>query len=408
MLLILCFVLLALGYAHFTPPWQAPDEPAHYNVVRFIAERHQLPVLQAGDYPAQLVPIAPKSQVTDLAPYRYESHQPPLFYLLELPVYVLTSGNVLAMRSLGVVIGALLLPVTYLCARQVLPGRPWLWLFAAGFAGFIPMNLFIDGSIENDSLADLVMALLLLLCLGIAMGKARSFWAPLLGVSLGLAVLTKVTIALPALVLAAIALWFGAPSWRRFIRDGAIAATAAAVVCGWWLVRNGLIYGWTDLLVQQRQAQVAGGQAQRHGFGLPQLQDFTIGSFHSFWGQFGWMSLPLPNREYTALGLICIGFSIAAVVAIVRRLVFGRVLLTLLATWAAVVAGDLYYNLTFVQNQGRYLFPALAPLAVLAAAGVGACCPRRFDAPVSLVLSILMVAFAAFTLRQGIILPFQT
>jgi hypothetical protein len=35
------------------------------------------------------------------------------------------------------------------------------------------------------------------------------------------------------------------------------------------------------------------------------------------------------------------------------------------------VALYLYYNLTFVQHQGRYLFPALIPIALAAVVGLG-------------------------------------
>ena len=51
--LILAVILglyLALGilFAANTPPWQAPDEPAHYNYVRYLAEQGNFPVLHMG------------------------------------------------------------------------------------------------------------------------------------------------------------------------------------------------------------------------------------------------------------------------------------------------------------------------------------------------------------------------
>ncbi|MGB9578246.1 MAG: hypothetical protein ACPL3S_03140, partial [Halothiobacillaceae bacterium] len=50
---IILALYLALGslYAVFTPSWQAPDEPAHYNYVRYLAEYGRLPILHFGDYP---------------------------------------------------------------------------------------------------------------------------------------------------------------------------------------------------------------------------------------------------------------------------------------------------------------------------------------------------------------------
>ena len=49
--IIVAYLLTGILYAVRTPPWQAPDEPAHYNYVKYLAENHRLPVLQMGDYP---------------------------------------------------------------------------------------------------------------------------------------------------------------------------------------------------------------------------------------------------------------------------------------------------------------------------------------------------------------------
>ena len=46
-------------------------------------------------------------------------------------------------------------------------------------------------------------------------------------------------------------------------------------------------------------------------------------------------------------------------------------LVVLAATLALVVAAYLLYNLDFVQFQGRYLYPALIPLALLVGVGLG-------------------------------------
>ena len=54
-------------------------------------------------------------------------------------------------------------------------------------------------------------------------------------------------------------------------------------------------------LAQSRQAEVAGSQTHTGVFGLAQLGNWIAGSFHSFWGQFGWMALPLSNGLYTVI-----------------------------------------------------------------------------------------------------------
>ena len=48
-LLLLLYLLVGSLFAIYTPPWQAPDEPAHYNYIRQLAGG-SLPVIAPGDY----------------------------------------------------------------------------------------------------------------------------------------------------------------------------------------------------------------------------------------------------------------------------------------------------------------------------------------------------------------------
>jgi hypothetical protein len=113
----------------------------------------------------------------------------------------------------------------------------------------------------------------------------------------------------------------------------------------------------------------------QYGFGGLLSRGLTT-TFHSFWGQFGWMAVPMPDSTYLLLGLL----SIVALVGWVWWLVEGRkgqgakasghgaIILSVL--FVLTVGGFIYYNLTFVQHQGRYLFPALIPLGLMASIGL--------------------------------------
>lgn len=397
-LVVIAFLGLGLAYARVTPAWQAPDEPAHFNYVTYEAQRGQLPVLQPGDYPAGRVPIGPEVRLADISGFRYEAHQPPLFYALAAVVYKL-HASVFALRALSVMFGAALLPVAFWIARSAVPGQPWVWLGTAAVSGFIPMHLFVAGSVENDTLADLVLAVLLLAVL------AR--WPPAwLGILFGLALLTKATIYLPALLLILVAL-FVARKGATALLVVQVAATTI-VVAGWWFVRNGLTYGWSDVLIQERQAEVAGSQTHTGGLGLGQLWNFVATSFHSFWGQFGWMSIPLPERDYRLLIALTIACTVGWVIVLVRRPKFdGRTALALALTWAGVVASSIGYNLTFLQPQGRYLFPALVPIALAYVVGFAALFPRRSQPYATVALALALFVFSAYTLQRDLIPAFS-
>ncbi|MFI5265793.1 MAG: hypothetical protein ACHQ7M_00285 [Chloroflexota bacterium] len=377
-------------------------------------------MLQPGDYPDGKVPIGPQVRLSDVSAFRYEAHQPPLFYALEAVVFKL-HPTVFALRALSVLFGAALLPVAFLCARLALPSRPWLWLGVAAFVGFVPMHLFVAGSIENDSLADLVLSLLLLAYLA-------SWPSAVLGLLLGLAALTKVTIYLPAILLGLATLLLarkipspaaagegeGAQLQARLGRrlpSAALAAAVAAAISGWWFVRNGLTYGWTEaaLFLQNRQSQVACSQTQTGAFGAAHLWNFIATGFHSFWGQFGWMSIPLPERDYRVLitftGVCAAGWLVLAwrrSWQMSSRAWFGLGLI-----WVGTVGGLLIYNLKFVQPQGRYLFPALVPIAVFYVCGFAALFPRRVQPAAIVALSLALIAFSAYTLQHDLIPAFR-
>ena len=144
-----------------TPPWQNPDEPAHYNYIAHIATERQLPVLRMGDYDeAYLERLKAEKFPPDLSidPVRYESHQPPLYYLLAVPVYWLSQGRPLGLRLFSVVLGGGVVLLVFLCARAAVPGSPHIALGAAAFAAFLPMHVALMASVNNDALAELLIA----------------------------------------------------------------------------------------------------------------------------------------------------------------------------------------------------------------------------------------------------------
>jgi hypothetical protein len=129
--------------------------------------------------------------------------------------------------------------------------------------------------------------------------------------------------------------------------------------------------------------------------------------FVSFWGQFGWMSLPLVGATpwEGALGFICLGGLLGTLGQLVRvdQPSWRRCAIVLLLAW--ILAGLLFpllnaYTQTRDQviQQGRYLFPALAPLALLLVLGWRAFLPPRWRAGALVIWTIWWVLFAAAAL----------
>ena len=93
--IVVVYLVLAWLYATATPAWQVPDEPAHYNYVKYVAEHRRLPELRPGDYPHQYLEEIKRRRFPEdmsIEPIRYESHQPPLYYALAAVVYHISSS----------------------------------------------------------------------------------------------------------------------------------------------------------------------------------------------------------------------------------------------------------------------------------------------------------------------------
>jgi hypothetical protein len=182
-----------------------------------------------------------------------------------------------------------------------------------------------------------------------------------------------------------------------------VAETAAVVIPAMllalpWYIRNVAVYGWPDFFGLIRHDQIVVGQLRtveylaQYGWNsyLQRLVEFT---FKSFWGVFGWLGVFMDSRVYMALavlsGVVAGGLGLwmadggwrmangewrasshhAARTTqhaprsthYAARLLAISALLTFLSyAW---------YNIQFVQHQGRYLFTALIPIGLAFAIG---------------------------------------
>lgn len=437
--LLLAYLVVGLLFAVQTPAWQAPDEPAHYNYIAHIAQGKGLPVLQMGDYDqgylerAKQEKFPPALSITSI---RYEFHQPPLYYLTAAPIFRISHGSLLVLRLYSLLLGAGVVLVTFLCVHAIFPNRPAVSLSATAFSALLPMHVAMMAAVNNDPLAELIIVSALLVLLhwmgrtfrrpgeetgesGTRSAASRSSLVLLvfLGILTGLGLVTKATayilLPLALLVVGARSLSHNIHSqqpWRTALKNGlAVALPALLIGLPLW-VRNIARYGGIDFLGLNRHAQVVAGQPRTadwiaaHGWIAYWIRawDFT---FKSFWGVFGWLGVFLDPRLYTVL-LIVSTILVAGLVWALVRTWRGRVRLRPFQRWSlgllaglllAVLASYAWYNLHFLQHQGRYLFPGLVALATFAAIGWHeALRPRP-----SLVIGGLLLGVAGFIAGSG-------
>ena len=280
--------------------------------------------------------------------------------------------------------GAGLVVLAYLIAKKV-TGHDWLGWTTAVFIALLPQHLAILAAINNDALAELLIATILWQLVSLESDEVETLeirdwrvntrWLNI-GVLLGLGFLTKGTVYLIAPVIGLALIWHYWGAWPTLGQASWRVALPALLLGSLWWGRNIAIYGGLDVLGKAAHDAVVIGQPRTADwiaqFGLwGTIQRFLQTTFNSFWGQFGWMTLPMnhPSWLYPLLQLftaiIILGL-IAYTFQKKRHLPHPppRIPLILLITFLLTAALHIGYNLTFVQHQGRYLFPALVPISI--------------------------------------------
>ncbi|MBC7237435.1 MAG: DUF2142 domain-containing protein [Chloroflexi bacterium] len=417
------FALLSTLYSLINPILESPDEVYHYPYIKHLADGQGLPI-QRSDQETL---------------WEQEGSQPPLYYALaalltwwidtdDLPIIRRLNpharigiplaednknmvihtererwpwrGTTLAVhlvRLFSVLMGSGTVYFTYKLALALYPDRPALAIGAMGLNAAIPMFLFISSSVNNDNLINLLASVVVWLLIR-RLGNKRFEWRslPLIGVLVGLACLSKLS-GLALLPLSAFALGLDrawrlvgpgrCPPTRREIRremaawllEMTLVWSLAALVAGWWYVRNWQLYG--DATGLNRMLEIFGRRANNPGVGelWSEFQGFRI----SFWGLFGVVNVLMrPLWVYYVLD----GISILAAVGLVGWAVKGvrarrseriPALLTLAAWIGGASISLLRWTSLTKASQGRLVYPAISAISLFLALGLLQWVPRK-------------------------------
>ncbi len=404
LIIILAYFIVGGLFAIKTPAWQAPDEPAHYNYILQVAHYGCCPKIEPGDWDSayldqlKAAKFAPDLLV-NLPTIQYEDHQPPLYYLLQAPLFTLTGGSLIALRLFSLVMGAGIVLCAYGLVRVFLPERPQVALGTAALVAFLPQHLAGLASVSNDALSNLLIAATLLGTVLYLKGEPSiKEWQ--LGLLVGLGLLTKVsTLFLIGFVpLAILVRWWidyqpRSGSWavasRQVLPLLAAFFIPALVLGGIWWIHSISTYGFPDVFGLRQHDKVVTGQPRTAELiaqvGLVgYLRTALQTTFNSFWGQFGWMGVPMHNWIYAVLlGLVAVAGSGLVIHAsdirkglrsfptedfLERRVIWTFINLAILLA----VLEYIYYNTVFLQLQGRYMFTGIIPMALVIVLGVDA------------------------------------
>jgi len=438
--ILVAFAVLGVLYSVVNPLAEAPDEDWHYDYVKYVADGRGLPV-QHFDPSKNIV-------------HGTVGHHPPLYYGLSalLTFWINTDdadrllwdnphflaglphlsafgnknriihtdieafpyrGTALAMhlvRLLSVLFSGITVLTTYLIALEIFPDWKPLALGAAALNAFNPQFLFIGARISNDTAVTAFSALVLLGTIRLlkrGATKGRLVW---LGVTLGLALLSKIS-ALALLPLVAVGLAIRAIRQRSpgsLFKWGLVVFSLAFLIAWWPYLRNWLLY--RDPLATN--VWLATVNLRLPTPSLIELSEEFWGLEISFWAIFGWMNILVPEVIYQSLAVMTRLAALGLLFLVLRQfasrepesIIEGGRFSTLIAKWQSflgirrrldrpaqlgLLLLGLWFALLFISllrfmqiqfgAQGRYLFPAIPAISIFIFLGLSQFVPQRYS-----------------------------
>lgn len=447
--LIAIALLRGLLYSAINPPWQGPDEPKHFEYVwllyqkrSFVSIEDALPSMQqsiidsmdryefskfgSGSFDSDNLPRSFK-QIWGAGGAFTLLHRPPLYYLLNLPIFSLVDRQDIAtrlytLRLFSVILFALTTVTTFLTARELFPKDEFMYIGATSLVAFLPMLGFLFGTLSYDHLANLLVSLIWYLL--VIFFKRGGSWGQVLGIAVlvgGITVTKRTTLSVLPVLLLAVPLYLWQARRRHLISRHALLALT--IVIGVVLLGCSTIVGWT--LIGGKNSVVLPPGLARYFFnysgqlggiveGLSSIELATIGHwtrrlFISFWADFGWLKIQLAPMWYTILAIVCtasVGGLFLSALRSVRGsdsselwkqqilVLFGLYIIVIVV--AAMVFFSAYVGTQWERApQGRHLFLGIVPFAILFMLGLRELVPvhrRRWS------LLLVVAASIAFDL----------
>lgn len=299
--LLVMYLLLATGYNIIFPTLNADDadETAHFRYIHWISEQNRLPTTteerrQAGvrakdGYPPfyQILTamfasswddggdtafIRQRNDTAVLVREVRNGHW--LFHTIAMqlpyegPFLLWHLG-----RLFSSLLGALTIALTYFLTLELFPNRRSLAILAAASIAFIPRFVFTTSNLSDDPLLAALMAGYLLVMMRILKTGGRWFHFVLVGLLLGLGLVTKLSVA-PIPVVAVLFLAFVARrqhwGWPLLIQRLVLIGAAAIVISSWWPVftiwnfseieEHGLLIGVFNAVVPDVASNITGAE----------------------------------------------------------------------------------------------------------------------------------------------------
>ncbi|MED5534454.1 MAG: hypothetical protein VX690_02010 [Pseudomonadota bacterium] len=279
--------------------------------------------------------------------------------------------------------------------------NPWYAFLGSALVGLLPQFTFIAAHLNDDSSAIFSASMLFAVLILVYRQRANLLTVLLLGISIGLVLISKLSawILLPAIALAMLAfVRFEIRKWLSYLL---VFSFAVLLGGGWWPLFNVTHYGIDDPLARNINREIAsrhrtmpldeGRGFISQGVGLRQLivtnhKDFIGASIKSTIGNLDWLKIrlgPLQYSFYVSVAIIGLIYFLMRALFICIRFWTGtlrqqdvRQFLFECVLGFAIIFQVLVYSWRNVyediQVQGKYILPAMFPMLILFMSGTRA------------------------------------
>jgi 4-amino-4-deoxy-L-arabinose transferase-like glycosyltransferase len=422
-LILVGYVFLAVAFS-FGPILEGPDEIHHFHYIYTLTQTGALPDPLASDP---------------------EYHQAPLYYLLAAPLATLINATDFSVieqhfnpfspyaitepgndnkniffhpkneafpyqnsptarlthliRLLSIGLGLCTVLCSYGVFRLIWPDRIDRRLIAFSIIAFWPRFVYLSSTINNDNLLYLLATVTLYLLLRLQRDGLNWRSAALLGITLGLTLLTKVSAVFLVFPVGIGLLFVLCKDWRalRFIP---LIGLMVVLIAGWWYLHNWLQFGdptLVSILPPHDTEIIQSGHVNL----LIGLQNMPW-AYQTLWARFGEDRIPVSDLLLRFFdGLVILAFAGIVSKGIIQKVwrrvsdnsqllvdrntpidnsavarQWGVIVVVFALAWVGAL---LYYaSVAWNGNQGRYLLPGVAGWAAMLAYGLDTWLLRRW------------------------------
>jgi hypothetical protein len=415
-------------YASFLPPWGLVDEQQHFHYIQHLAEKGSIPIAGQTVVSAEIIASLFETRKWEnfhsatfssedpremgLDGQSYEGYQPPVFYALFVPLYLAFPGDVVDklfwLRWASVGLSLVTVWIAYRIVLELFPENHFLAFSTAALLALLPERAAAISRVNNDVLLEVLAAALVWVCTVAVLRRLSIRRCQLLGLLLGLGVLTKTSMAVLVVLLPFVFLADRHDSGR---------STCALWTCGIATVlivplvaRNLSLYGDPTGFSGFEAVYEIPAPALNWGNLLSEIRSLFSHFWVVWWKGARAGTNPLLSVSHAVLAILT-AFSLTGLVRSARRArrmgkldrrhwIAAMYTLAVMCSALAVLAGS--FRGMFPVIQGRFFLPVVVPIVILFCWGLW-CTPSR---KVLILATLLTVTALGVLSLFGNLLPY--